>query len=144
MIRSITVNVLLLVFGSSLVLFALVIAGGHLLATKPASFPIGPFAFFATLGAWCTAGAINNLRRRRTPPPDPELRTSVLVEWNIALIVSSLLGTVLFGIYGDGNVDRGPLQRAVGMVMVLAVLAAPFVLGAHVAERLMKARRRLP
>ena len=143
MIRSRVANILLLLFGISLLVFALVIVGGYLLATTPRRFPIGPLAFFGALGCWCTAGAVVNMRAKApSPQAAPPLKTAVLVKVNIALILSSLAGTILFMVFGQGGPDPGFLQRSIGMVMAVSVLAAPVVLGAHLVERLLKSRGR--
>ena len=143
MIRSRVANILLLLFGISLLVFALVIVGGYLLATTPRPFPIGPLAFFGALGCWCTAGAVINLRAKvPASQAAPPLKTAVLVKANIALILSSLAGTILFMAFGQGGPDPGILQRSVGMVMAVSVLAVPIVLGAHLVERFLKSRGR--
>jgi hypothetical protein len=142
MIRSPVANIVLLVFGISLLAFAVVIVVGYLLASTPRPFPIGPLVFFTTLGVWCTVGAVINLRGHAPlSKAGPPLRTSTLLEWNIALIVSSVAGSILFVVFGGGDPAPGLLQRSVGIVMVISVLTAPIVIGAHIVERIRRSRR---
>ena len=142
MIRSPVTNIVLLLFGISLLVFALVIVIGYLLASTPRSFPVGPLVFFTTLGVWCTVGAVINLRGHASlSQAGPLLRTSTLLKWNIVLIVSSVAGSILFLVFGGSDPAPGLLQRSVGIVMVISLLTAPIVIGAHIVERIRRSRR---
>ncbi len=133
MIRSTAVNRLVLGAGLLFLACAAAILAGYLLNPADVRFPIGPIAFFTILGGWCAAGAIANLRKPAAPAAPP-LKTAVLVKWNIAVLLASTAGSVLYLAIGGGP-DPTPLQRTIGMVMVWSIFAVPLVLCAYAVER---------
>jgi len=142
MIRSVVVNAFVLLIGLVLLGFAVAIVIGYVITPSQQKLAVGPLFFFGTLGVWCTTGAIINFKRRGIAVvQDRPLRSALLVRWNVVVLVSSTGGSILWLVFGNDAPDPGPLQRAVGMVMVLSILCVPLVLVCYLVERVIMSRK---
>lgn len=145
MIHSKIVNIFILVLGVVFLVLTFAILVLYPLANEsPRPSPVGPAVFFGILGAWCTIGAIVNLRRPRGVAPEPgqQLKSYRLLRWNGAILVTSVFGIFVAFFLEDSAPDPGPVLRTFVIATIISTVAIPILAAIYLIEKVLRHSKR--